>query len=81
VPDIVCKSMATNNLIIEVETEDTLDDEAISQLDEFRLRGYRRVLVVPNGDSETVSEFEQRLNEEIPGKITVATPGTAANLL
>jgi len=73
--------MATNNLIIEVETEDTLDDEAISQLDEFRLRGYRRVLVVPNGDSETVSEFEQRLNEEIPGKITVATPGTAANLL
>jgi hypothetical protein len=81
VPDVVCTSIVTSNLIVEVETEDTLDDEAISQLDEFRLRGYRRVLVAPNGDSETVSEFEQRLNDEIPGRITVATPQTVTDLL
>lgn len=81
VPDVVCTSMVTSNLIVEVETEDTLDDDALSQLNEFRLQGYRRVLVVPNGDSETVSKFERRLNDEIPGKITVATPEKVPELL
>lgn len=81
VPDIVVRSGAANNLIIEVETEDTLDGEALDQLDEFRLQGYRRVLVVPDGNSEAVSEFEADLDDEVPGVINVATPDTVTELL
>lgn len=84
VPDVVVKSGVANNLIVEVETADSLeerDGDARSQLREFSTRGYRRVLVVPDGDGEQMAAFMEDVNERIDGTIHTATPEDVAELL
>ena len=86
VPDVVVTSGWKNNLIIEVETGDSIEangSEAQSQLEDFSIPGYRRVLVVPDADFDTahVDEFEDHLDEEIDGELYFATPSGVVDLL
>ena len=86
VPDVVVTSGRKNNVIIEVETGDSIEangSEAQSQLEDFSIPGYRRVLVVPDADFDTahVDEFEDHLDEEIDGKLYFATPSGVVELL
>jgi hypothetical protein len=86
IPDVVVTSGLKNNLIIEVETGDAIDGnsaEAKSQIEDFSIPGYRRVLVVPDADFDAVhvDEFEQQLGEEIDGECYFATPEGVTDLL
>jgi hypothetical protein len=86
IPDVVVHSGSATNLIIEVETEDSIKNapsDAESQLGEFCLSGYRSVLVVPADDADTVTDFQTRINEssQITGEIFVETPNSVAQLL
>lgn len=79
VPDIVVKSGSENNLIVEVETADSLADrrsEARKQLRDFSKRSYRRVLVMPPSqeDHDAVKQFVQTEFEELDGELYAATP-------
>ena len=79
VPDIVVKSRLDNNLIVEVETADSLSDrrsEAREQLRDFSKSSYRRVLVMPPSqeDHDAVKEFVQTEFEELDGELYAATP-------
>ena len=83
---MVVTSGRKNNLIIEVETGDSIEangSEAQSQLEDFSIPGYRRVLVVPGADFDTahVDEFEDHLDEEIDGELYFATPSGVVELL
>ncbi|WP_338756525.1 hypothetical protein V9T20_12940 (plasmid) [Halobacterium salinarum] len=48
VPDLVVSQYHGQSLVIEVETGDTLDGSAKSQLEDFKTPSYKRVLVVPD---------------------------------
>ena len=83
---MVVTSGVKNNLIIEVETGDAIDGnsaDAKSQIADFSIPGYRRVLVVPDADFDAVhvDEFEQQLGEEIDGECYFATPEGVTDLL
>lgn len=86
IPDVVVKSGQENSLIIEVETGGAIDvnsAEAKSQIEDFSIPGYRRVLVVPDADFDAahVDEFEDQLGEEIDGELYFATPSGVVELL
>ena len=86
IPDVVVKSGVKNNLIIEVETGDSIEDNssaAKSQIEDFSVPSYRRVLVIPDADFNAVhvDEFEEHLDEEIDGEFYVATPEGVVDLL
>ena len=86
IPDVVVTSGIKNNLIIEVETGDSIKESssaAKSQIDDFSIPGYRRALVVPGADFDAVhvDEFEEHLDEEIDGEFYVATPEGVVDLL
>ncbi|ELK56219.1 MULTISPECIES: hypothetical protein [Haloferax] len=86
IPDVVVKSGYANSLIIEVETADSLQNEpseALEQIQDFSVSGYRRVLVVPNGksDAEELEGFIEQYDEQISGKYYVSTPGDVAEFL
>lgn len=84
VPDVVVRAGSVSNLMVEVETDGSLDggaSEAKRQLEAFATRGYKNVLVVPDVDTDVVSEFEAQLNEELSGTIYVETSTSVTNLL
>lgn len=86
IPDVVVKSGFANSLIIEVETADSLQNEpsdALSQMQDFSVSGYRRVLVVPDGktDAEELETFVEQYDDQIPGKYYVATPDDVSKFL
>ncbi|TKX87627.1 hypothetical protein EXE43_02190 [Halorubrum sp. SS5] len=86
IPDVVVTSGIRNNLIIEVETGDAIDGnsaEAKSQIEDFSIPGYRRVLVVPEADFDAVrgDKFEQQVGKEIDGECYFATPDGVVDLL
>lgn len=75
IPDVAVQSVEEGvpNLIIEVETPASLEDEgteALSQLQAFRVNWAHRVLVVPDDCADVGDEF----GEEIDGRLTVTTP-------
>lgn len=79
VPDLIVKSGVDTNLIIEVETADSLKANpaaAESQLRDFSTPGYRRVLVVPPSqeEAESVKSFIADEFDALPGKLYLATP-------
>lgn len=85
-PDVVLKSGLENSLIVEVETGDAIENngsEAKSQIDDFAISGYRRVLVVPGADFDAkhVNEFSDDLDDELSGNVYVATPSGVTDLL
>lgn len=82
IPDLVVKSGIANSLIVEVETAESLIEEAAdarAQLVDFSTSGYRRVLVVP--DDETAVEAARELVADIEGTVHLANPGTVEELL
>lgn len=74
VPDMVIRGNPdVPNVIVEVETADSLDRayaDARSQLEDFRTRGYRRLLVVPSDALEAA----ETLAGAVDGTVTVTTP-------
>lgn len=86
IPDVVVTSGEKHSLIVEVETGDSIknnDSEAKSQIEDFSIPGYRRVLVVPDADFDAVhvDEFEEQLDTELDGEYYVATPEGVTDLL
>lgn len=83
VPDLILHNQQSANLVVEVETADSLQDaraEARAQLQAFASPGYRRVLVVPEGASEVAVNAVQDwpIDED---NIYVANPSTVADAL
>jgi len=84
VPDVVVKSRVANSLLVEVETEDALENsptEAKQQLQDFSKSGYRRVLVVPQAHSESAEEFAEKVEDDLPGEYYLSTPKKVTQLL
>jgi hypothetical protein len=79
-PDIIVTDPPTKNLVIEVETWKGICDDrahALKQFEDFRVRGYKRVLVVPEDDIEETVEWvdECESNGKIQGpELLVASP-------
>ena len=86
-PDIVLTGPPGRpNLIIEVETANGIGDDAehaISQIEEFRVQGYKRVLVVPEKQLEDVFEWVEECEDQglITGNLTLASPERVSKLL
>ncbi|WP_135855207.1 hypothetical protein [Halorussus salinus] len=86
IPDLISIDSTSSNLIVEAETmEGIADDEqhALKQLRDFRTRGFKRVLVVPEDEIdlavEWVEEHEERGN--IEGSLTLSSPERINNVL
>jgi hypothetical protein len=70
-PDLIYSDVGgpTGNLIVEVETVTSLQTQAehtVDQLARYRLRGYRTVLAVPNGEKAAAEEFVDEHKIEDP---------------
>lgn len=79
VPDLILQGFTEPNLIVEVETEKSLNGTTRAQLEGFRYQGFKTVLVIPPGDDDAAEGFlaEHDLDEVI----TLATPSGIANLI
>lgn len=77
IPDILLKDFTSSNLIIEVETADSLEKHAQNQLRAFKKPGYKRVLVVP----EVAVNDARVLAENVRGTVYVRTPETVEDLV
>jgi hypothetical protein len=79
-PDLIVTDPGNMNLIIEAETWNGIQNDqqhALEQLEDFRKRGYKRLLVTPEEDIEQVTEWVE--NQEQKGNIggpelTIASP-------
>jgi hypothetical protein len=84
VPDVVVKSGVAQNLFIEVETANSLADnasEARSQLRDFSTRGYRRLLVVPPSEEDTEAAKKFLGGADFDGQVYLAVPTGASEFL
>lgn len=86
IPDVVVKSGITNSLLVEVETATSLADsptEAKRQLADFSKQGYRRLLVVPEGqeNDDAVQKFVADIEGSIDGDIHLTAPSSVATYL
>jgi len=78
IPDhVVLSPPGSPNLIVEVETSESLNGDAKEQLEEFRLQGYKRVLVVPSSATDDAEAFAG----DLKGEITVTTPSDVEELV
>lgn len=86
-PDIVVLDPLTKNLIIEVETWEGIQNDqqhVLKQLEDFRARGYQRVMVVPEEEIEDVAQWVEQKEDvgTIDGpELTVASPNRLENFL
>lgn len=85
-PDLITIDSTTSNLIVEVETMKAIAENgnhALSQLQDYRTSGFKRVLVVPDDQVgaavEWVKTHEDRSTLE--GSITVSSPKRIGNAL
>ena len=65
-PDIIVSDPPTKNLIIEAETWKGIQDDqqhVLKQLEDFRARGYQRILVVPEKEIEQILEWVNEKEE------------------
>ena len=67
VPDLVVSQFEGRQLVVEVETEDSLNEDALVQLEDFATTGYTRALVVPEETTSKAAAFirESRLQGEV----------------
>jgi len=79
-PDLVVSGFADRNLVVEVETADTLDGDAESQLEDFKTQGYTRALVVPDGTVDGGTQFLDGLDADTEN-VVVTEPSSVADLL
>jgi hypothetical protein len=78
-PDLIVTDPGNMNFIVEVETWDGIQDDpqhALKQLEDFRKPGYRRVLVAPENELESVAEWVETRIEE--GRINGSEPTIAS---
>lgn len=86
IPDVVVTSVEGNNLIIEVETAESLQERSAQvheQLAGFGKRGYTRVLVVPDSNHALAAgtSFLERRDDDLADSIQLATPRTVTEVL
>ncbi|WP_135306302.1 hypothetical protein [Haloarcula amylovorans] len=81
VPDLVVKSFADNNIVVEVETGDSLDGDALDQLEDFAKPGYTRVLVVPDSAVDDGVHLIEEFTDGSTENIVVCGPSDVAKLL
>lgn len=79
-PDLVVSGFADRNLVVEVETHDSLDGDAEDQLEDFKTQGYTRVLVVPDGVVDGGAKFLEGIDADTEN-VVVAEPDSVTNLL
>lgn len=86
-PDLIFNSpVGYSNLIIEVETMDAIKNNpghVLEQLDDFRVQGFRRVLVAPDDEIDDVSGWVEamRRDDEIAGTLNIAGPTDVGELI
>jgi len=80
VPDLVISGFVDRNLVVEVETDGSLDGDAESQLADFSTSGYTRVLVVPEGVINDGAQFLEGIDADTEN-VVVAEPSEVANLV
>lgn len=81
IPDLAVSGFADRNLVVEVETGDTLDSTAISQLEDFATPGYTRVMVVPDVAVDDGTAFLKEWSSDAAGKVVVCGPSDITDLL
>lgn len=81
VPDLVLTSFVDNSLVVEVETNGSLDSEAFSQLEDFSKSGYTRVLVVPDDVVDDGAQFVEEYHDGDAEDIVVCGPSDITDLL
>lgn len=79
VPDLILQGFTEPNLIVEVETEKSLNGTTRAQLKGFRYQGFKTVLVVPSGDVDAAEGFLDQ--HDLDKFTTLATPSGIANLI
>jgi hypothetical protein len=83
VPDLVVSRFADHGpagLVAEVETDGTLDGDALDQLEDYATPGYQRVLVVPDDVTDNGVQFLEE-SDAADSRIAVAGPSDLSNLL
>lgn len=86
-PDLVFNSLpGYPNLIVEVETAGGIKDDpdhAVSQIEEFRVQGYKRVLVVPERELKDIYEWVEECENRgiITSEVTLASPKRVSELV
>lgn len=80
IPDLVVSGFADRNLVVEVETDGSLDGDAGSQLADFSTSSYTRVLVVPEGVVEDGSQFLEGIDADTEN-VVVSEPSSVNDLL
>lgn len=86
VPDIVVKSGSQNNLLVEIETAQSIENNpvhAANQLKDFSKKGYRRVLAVHSSDANTelVRDWISSIDKKLEGELHSARTDNVHNLL
>lgn len=69
------------NLVAEVETAKSLrtqTDHTLDQLERYRVVGFKRVLVMPEGEVETAREWVDDHNDRIHGTLHVCSAADVA---
>jgi hypothetical protein len=81
VPDLVLTGFEDNNIVVEVETGDSLDGEALNQLADFSVPGYTRALVVPDSVVNDGVQFVEEYTDSKTDNIVVCGPSDTPELL
>jgi len=80
IPDLVVSGFADRNLVVEVETDGSLNGDAGSQLVDFSTSSYTRVLVVPEGVVEDGAQFLDGIDADTEN-VVVSDSSSITNLL
>lgn len=62
------------NLVVEVETPSGLHDQAdhtLEQLEDYRTTGFKRLLVMPDGEVETAEDWVEKHDDDINGELHI----------
>ncbi|MBO4248392.1 hypothetical protein IL252_11260 [Halomicrobium sp. IBSBa] len=81
VPDLVLEGFEDNNIVVEVETGDSLDGDALEQLADFSEPGYTRTLVVPDSVVDDGVQLIDEFTESSSANIVVCGPSDTPELL
>jgi len=81
VPDLVLTGFADNSIVVEVETGDSLNGDALDQLEDFSKPGYTRALVVPDSVVDDGIQFIEEYTDAATANIVVCGPSDTPKLL
>jgi len=81
IPDLVLTGFEDNNIVVEVETGDSLNGDALDQLEDFSKPGYTRALVVPDSVVDDGIQFIEEYTDTATANIVVCGPSDTPELL